>query len=230
MTLHRFYCPDCGGGEVELGGPESRHAARVLRLGPGSRVLLFDGTGGEFDGEIVETGRVVRVRILGRREGRDLGFAVTAACAVPKGRRLEFMVQKLAELGAARLVPLRFERSVASMSEARRRRCQTVAAEASRQSGRATLMSVEPEVPLARFLEERFELLLAGSPEASERAAAAVRPCASAFVVGPEGGMTRAEIERLAAAGARLVRLGPTLLRVETAAVALMATIAGAHP
>jgi 16S rRNA (uracil1498-N3)-methyltransferase len=216
---------------MELDPAEARHARKVLRLGRGDRILLFDGSGTEWEGEIVQ-GDPMRVRIVeSRRRQRELAVPVTAACAVPKGRRLDWMVQKLTELGAHRIVPVAFSRSVARLGESKRARLEKLVVEASKQSGRGQLCRIEAECPLDGFVRGKFELLLVGSPDAAvglSEVLEAPRPGEAAFVVGPEGGLTPEEEEVLLQAGGRPVRLAPAVLRVETAAIAMMAAFAQA--
>lgn len=226
MKLPRFFAARLEAGIIELGEKESRHAVKTLRLQQGQRILVFDDRGKECEAEIVRTHGNVQARIVQERTARrELSIAVTAACAVPKGRRLEFMIQKLAELGARRFVPVVFERSVARLGESKRRRCEQVAIEASKQCGRTSLMRIDPETPLDRFLEEPFEQVLVGEPGAVQTLIElGPPPTQVAFIVGPEGGLTEDEAARIARK-ARGVRLAPTILRVETAAIALMATL-----
>jgi len=227
MKLPRFFAPRLEGDRIELGEKESRHALKTLRLQEGQRILIFDDRGEEREAEIVRAKGTVQARIIGEpRAGRELSIAVTAACAVPKGRRLEFMVQKLAELGAERFVPVTFQRTVARLGESKRKRCEQIAVEAAKQCGRASLMRIDSELPLDRFLEEKFDVVFLGDPRAPRTLFEELQGKSfsrAAFLVGPEGGLTDDEAAR---SKAIRVRLAPTILRVETAAVAMMATLA----
>ena len=221
MRHPRFHAAALQDDVIELDDKQSRHAVKVLRLGAGARIVLFDAHGAECEAEIVQAGGRVRARVIERRQAtRELSIDVTAATAVPKGRRLEFMVQKLAELGAARWTPVTFERSVARLGESKRRRCEEIALEASKQCGRASVMSVGPEVPLEIFRARGA--VLVGSPDA-QASISEISLGSGTFIVGPEGGLTSKEE---AALGGTKVRLGPTILRIETAAVAFMAAFA----
>ncbi len=183
---------------------ESRHAARVLRLAPGDRVIVFDPHEA-WRGEIESTQGRVRIRLLEPLPRLELPSVVVASAA-PKGSRLDWMVEKLAELGVAEFVPVRFTRSVAEVGEAKRRRLEKVALAAAKQSG-APLMRISPQ----RRVEDLPADALLVTPGTVEPLPAG----AGTIVVGPEGGLSPEE-ERLFQ---RRYALGKTVLRVETAAV-----------
>ena len=193
-----------------LSAEESRHAVKALRLGPGDRVTVFDPRE-SWTGEIESVEGRVRVRLLERSPRAELR-TVTVAAAVPKGSRLDWMVEKLAELGVSEFVPVRFERSVAECGEAKRRRLEKVALAAAKQSG-APVLRIAAERPLAEVTADATLLL----PDAADP----LGPGAGTVVVGPEGGLTPAEEARFS----RRSSLGPTVLRIETAAVAAAARL-----
>ena len=189
---------------------ESRHAVRSLRLGPGDRVTVFDARE-SWTGEIESVDGRVRIRLL-ERAPRAALRDVTVAAAAPKGARLDWMVEKLAELGVSEFVPVRFQRSVAECGEAKRRRLEKIAVAAAKQSG-APVMRIGAERRPAELPADA--LLLA--PGAAEP----LGPGSGTLVVGPEGGLTREEEARFA----RSFSLGPTTLRIEAAAVAAAARL-----
>jgi len=193
-----------------LSPEESRHAVKALRLAAGDRVTVFDPREA-WSGEIESTDGAVRIRLLEKLERSALP-AVTVAAAVPKGSRLDWMVEKLAELGVAAFQPVRFDRSVAELGEAKRKRLEKVALAAAKQSG-APVMSIAPERP-ARDLPADALLASPGAADPLPRGAGLV-------VIGPEGGLTAAEEGRFA----RRFALGPTILRIETAAVVAAARL-----
>ncbi len=195
-----------------LSPEESRHAVRALRLGVGDRVTVFDPVE-MWIGEIESVDGRVRVRLLERIERPALP-AVTVAAAVPKGARLDWMVEKLAELGVAEFVPVRFARGVAELGEGKRRRLEKIALAASKQSG-AALMRISPERPAKD--------LPADALLASPGAVGPLPQGAGIVVVGPEGGLTPEEEARFP----RQVSLGTTILRIETAAVVAAARMLG---
>jgi 16S rRNA (uracil1498-N3)-methyltransferase len=210
-------------GPVELRGPEAHHLAAVCRLRPGDRVHLFNGDGRQYPALVTEVGRSrVLLEVGGVEEPRrELGFRLEVAAPLPKGDRAQLLVEKLTELGATCLVPLRTARSVVHPREGRLDKLQRYVIEASKQCGRNVLMAV---APLAAWEEycRRGDLprqRLLAHPGAAGRSWSAGEDCALA--VGPEGGFTAAEVEAAREAGWEPVGLGPRVLRVETAALAL---------
>jgi len=191
-----------------LSAEESRHAVRVLRLAVGDRVTVFDAVE-SWSGEIAALGERVSVRLL-ERLARPAPRRVVVAAAVPKGARLDWMVEKLAELGVAEFVPVRFARSVAELGDAKRARLAKLAVAAAKQSG-APVMRIGEERAVAALPEDA----LLADPDATEP----LGPGEGWVVVGPEGRLTEAERGRLE----RRVSLGPTVLRIETAALAAAA-------
>jgi 16S rRNA (uracil1498-N3)-methyltransferase len=237
----RFYVPDLTeGAEVALPQTEAHHAAHVLRLAPGAAVELFDGCGRAAGARIatVRRGDVTAVVESVRGPVARAGPAVHLAFAVPKGSRLDWLLEKATELGAAALRPVRFERSVAGageFSEAKREKWLAHAIAAAKQSGLDYLPTIEDPLPLEKFaaacgpgiygdlaadarpIAEVLRSLAAGGTQKLERGIV--------VAVGPEGGLTEAERGALRAGGFVPVRLGHTTLRIETAAVAILAAV-----
>ncbi|HZT81857.1 MAG TPA: RsmE family RNA methyltransferase [Gemmataceae bacterium] len=224
----RFYvnCP-LAPGPVTLEGPEARHLAVVCRLRPGAVVSLFNGDGREYPAEVVSAGkRAVELRVLSAEEPRrELGFRLEVAVPLPKGDRAQFLVEKLTELGVTALVPLRTARSVVHPREARLEKLQRYVIEASKQCGRNVLMEVRPLTDWAAWCGRDD---LPGVRWLAHPGGEGVAGCGSvgvALAVGPEGGFTEEEVALARRHGWRVVGLGPRLLRVETAAIALAAWV-----
>lgn len=193
-----------------LSPEESRHALRALRLSAGDRVTVFDPRE-TWSGEIESTAGSVTVRLLEKLAAPALPRVVVAA-AVPKGARLDWMIEKLAELGVAEFVPVRFARSVTEPGEGKRKRLEKIAIAAAKQSG-APVMTISPE--------QRVDQLPADAILASPASKEAAPAGGGWVVVGPEGGLTAAEESRFS----RRLSLGPTILRTETAAVVAAARL-----
>ena len=189
---------------------ESHHALKSLRLGVGDRVTVFDPRE-TWSGEIESVDGGVRIRLLEKLAPIALP-EVTVAAAVPKGGRLDWMVEKLAELGVAVFQPVRFARSVAELGESKRRRLEKVALAAAKQSG-APVMRIAAEIPAGQIPADAL-LASPGATDPAPRGAGTV-------VIGPEGGLTPGEEARFA----RRFTLGPTVLRIETAAVVAAARL-----
>ncbi|WP_242344743.1 16S rRNA (uracil(1498)-N(3))-methyltransferase [Anaeromyxobacter terrae] len=235
MTLRRVHLPrerfrlDAGRATLT---PEARHYLRdVLRLAPGTEVEVFDGRGGAWTARIDEAFEAL---VLGpARAGKgDATAEIWLLAALAKGEKMDLVVQKATELGAAAVAPFAAERSVVRLEpdkgEERARRWRRIAEEAARQCGRADVPDVHAPAPLAVALAALPPGALAiafqpgGAPVLALPAAAAG---AYAAVVGPEGGLTDAELAVLAAAGARRASLGPRVLRAETAAIVAVALL-----
>jgi 16S rRNA (uracil1498-N3)-methyltransferase len=225
---------------TQLAGPEAHHLLHVMRAKVETRVTLFDGSGWEFDAVVRRTGRSeVELAILGRRDvDRESPIVVTMGVALPKGDRQKWLVEKLVELGVARLVPLETVRGVAQPPESALERLRRGVIEASKQCGRNRLMEIAESKPWQVFLADSHsvECRLVAHP-GGEAALRIANPtgrgtrlvpykCA-ALGIGPEGGFTDQEIAMATARGWDVVDLGPRILRVETAAVTLVARVTG---
>jgi 16S rRNA (uracil1498-N3)-methyltransferase len=234
--MPRFYVPPerLTGDRVELGGDAYRHLARVLRVAAGDEVRVFDGHGAEIEAQVVAVGARTVTLALGARSHRPAPVvAVTLLQAVPRGDRMDLLVQKTSELGVTRIVPVVAERSVARPRAERSRRWQTIAIEAARQSGRADVPEVTAPLPLAEALPLAAPCASRLALWEDERALPLRQACAGsaqavALLIGPEGGLARGEVERARAAGFVTVGLGPRILRVETAAIVAVALVQAA--
>jgi len=221
--------PLVSGARLTLPAGAAAHVRRVLRLRPGAPLTLFDGRGGEYAAEIVELGEAVWVRVGAHRAiERESPLHITLLQGVARGERMDFVVQKATELGVAAIVPLLTQHGVVRLdadgAARRREHWQAVAAGACEQCGRNRVPHVAAVSELTRVeLGPGACLLL--EPE-SERALA-VAPGASALtlLIGPEGGFSAAEIAWAQAQGFLACRLGPRVLRTETAALTALAAL-----
>lgn len=218
------------GAEAKIAGAEAHHLLHVMRLKEGARVVLFDGGGAEFEAEVLKCGRAdVQLAVLARREAdRERPAPLVVGVALPKGDRQKWLVEKLTELGAATLAPLVTERSVAQPSRGALEKLRRAVVEASKQCGRNRLMEVCEPAPLAAFLNDpsaQSAARLIAHPSGGP-APAGAQPATVWCAVGPEGGFTDGEVDAARRAGWEVVALGPRILRVETAALALAARVA----
>jgi 16S rRNA (uracil1498-N3)-methyltransferase len=212
----------------------SFHHLRVLRVAAGDRIEVFDGRGRAWEAEVLAVERDHAVVRLGEARTAPAGRTIAIVQALPKADRLELVLQKGTELGAAAFHPAVAERSLVRLSpsaaEVRRERWQRIAAEAARQCGRHDVPTVHPLLPLVaavRALASGTRVLVLDEEEQGLRLTDATGEpdAALALVVGPEGGLTRAEVDALRALGGRSVSLGPLVLRTETAALAALAVL-----
>jgi len=236
--MHRFYLPPeaCRRPLLALTGREAHHAAHVLRLRKGERVIVLDGAGGELLCDIRELGRDrVNLDVVQRQSLPPLPYHLTLLQAIPKGKLLEAIIQKATELGVRRMVPLLSERVTthpsAESAAAKADKWRLAAVDAIKQCGNPWLPVIETPLRPGEFLERRetFELpllasLAPGSRHPREhfqafRARHARNPNSVCVWVGPEGDFTPAEMDAIQASGAHPITLGPRVLRSETAAV-----------
>lgn len=211
--------------QVQLSGDEARHLASVMRAKVGDTVTLFDGSGAEFMARVSALDkRTVELDVLERREiSREAARSLTLAVALPKGDRQKWLVEKTTELGVARLIPLITEHGVAQPTLGALDRLRRTVIEASKQCGRNRLMAIEPPLDARELFALRFAgLRLLAQPDGGPPVEAASESEVVA-AIGPEGGFSRAELASAAVAGWQTVSLGPQILRVETAALALAA-------
>jgi 16S rRNA (uracil1498-N3)-methyltransferase len=231
----RFFVssPLAAGREIALPSAAAHHAARVLRLKPGDAVTLFDGEGGEYGAEIRSaTRRAVDVVVTERRAvERESPLEVTLAQALIATERMDFAIQKAVELGASAISPVATARSVARLEGERARRraehWRAIAIAACEQCGRNRVPEVHAPTELGAWLRQpsSAERRLVLVPSAEEALAAVAAGRKIELLVGPEGGFAPEEALAAVAAGFRAVRLGPRILRAETAGPAMLAAL-----
>ncbi|MFP5380886.1 MAG: 16S rRNA (uracil(1498)-N(3))-methyltransferase [Gammaproteobacteria bacterium] len=235
MSAPRFYLDQtlAPGARFSLPSGPARHAARALRLGVGDAITLFDGRGGEYTARIERIQRdevAVSVGAFAEVE-RESRLQVVLAQGISSGERMDYTLQKAVELGVTAIQPIAAKRSVVKLAgervERRVAHWQGVVASACEQCGRNRVPPVAAPLPLANWLgTPRTGRLLFLSPLAETRLADLPAPTtADCLVAGPEGGFEADELAALAAAGAVGVRLGPRVLRTETAALAALAAM-----
>lgn len=236
MSLHRFFVsPEIFRGELpektfELQGEIVHQLNRVLRLPPGAKVLLLDGTGREYFAELTAFPRI------GIAEGRVLEeqtatgephTRITIFQALLKGEKFEYVLQKATEVGAEAFVPMLTERVVGGSSPAKLERWRKIVQEAAEQSRRGIVPKVAEPVPFALALKQATQsglTLVAWEDEktlslrTALQAASAAGPLDSLnLLIGPEGGLSQAEIEQARRLHIQTISLGPRILRAETA-------------
>jgi 16S rRNA (uracil1498-N3)-methyltransferase len=215
-------------GDLELSAENARIARSVLRLVRGDRVDLLDGKGRVARAAVAEVGKrsaAVRIESVARHE-RPVP-RITLLQGLPKGEKADFVVQKACELGVEKLVFIATEFAV-PRGGAKADRWRRIAVEALRQSGNPFLPEILGPLPLeaalSAHLSEANLLFDETEPGRTLKQAFAIAPSVS-LAVGPEGGFSAAEREAFVAAGFVPVRLGPYVLRTETAAVAAVAAV-----
>lgn len=235
MSLRRVFTeePLRPGTLVSLRDDAANHVVRVLRLRRGDELVVFDGSGVDYDGRIADLSRdQVRVELGAGREIRsESNLDIVLLQGICRGARMDTVVQKATELGAKRIEPLLTQRSVVRLDEDQGTRktghWQRIAIAAAEQSGRSRITEVaEPqsfEVAVAATVGMPTRLLLDPAGTSLRELPPPATPLA--LLVGPEGGLTDAERDLATTAGFAAVRLGPRILRTETAPIAALAVL-----
>lgn len=201
----------------------------MLRLGVGAPVRLIDGKGRVAQATLMTDGsKPAQCQIVSIRSLAQPSPVLELATAIPKGPRGDAMINDLAQLGVDRLIPLITERSVVDPRPAKLQRFAKAAQEAAKQSGRAWFMQIDPTTPLHQVLACDADLKLVADPYTKPLASFAQRldsVSSARVIVGPEGGLTDAELAHAKGAGFMPWRFSPNVLRVETAAAAAVAVL-----
>lgn len=220
--------------DVQLAGQEHHHMAKVMRMKAGDEIVLFDGSGYEFTAIIDLLGRnAARCRVTDKRAvDRELPFSLSLAVALPKGDRQQWLVEKAVELGVSTLIPLVTQHGVAQPRDKSLARLERWVVAASKQCGRNKLMHIAAPEKLADISRADLQSengqawfahpgqstaiadLLTSSPQAP-----------SIVAIGPEGGFADEELEEAIELGYVAMSLGDRILRIETAAIALVSAI-----
>jgi 16S rRNA (uracil1498-N3)-methyltransferase len=214
-------------GPVEITGPEAHHLAVVCRVRAGDVVHLFNGDGREYPARVTEISRrslVVAVTAI-EAPKRELPFHLEIAAPLPKGDRAQFLVEKLTELGVSAFTPLQTARSVVHPRETKLDKLQRHVIEASKQCGRNVLMEVRPMMAWLEFLNRPHLPLRRFLAHPTGGAWMPIDHADCVAAVGPEGGFTGEEADVAQKSQWQVVGLGSRILRVETAAIALAASI-----
>lgn len=233
MRLTRVHVPGplAAGSRQTIAGEAASHITRVLRLRPGDPLVLFDGRGGEHAARIegFRKSAVIVAVAAHVPTDRESPLSLTLAQGISRGERMDWVVQKATELGVTRIVPVLTERTVvkldAKQSERRLSHWRGIAVAACEQSGRNKLPDIAPPLGLPVFLRDpapstnRLLLSPTGTQRIDDLKATEQRVI---VLIGPEGGLTETEQHAAISAGYIAVKLGPRVLRTETAAIAAL--------
>lgn len=225
---------------INLDAQASQHLIRVLRLKQGDPILLFNGDGLEYQGDIeLISKREAHIRIRAKQE-KNLESPLTTILiqGVSRGERMDYTVQKAVELGVQQIYPVITERTgvklPADRRERRRQHWQSVVTSACEQCGRNTVPPVEPIRELSQWvsyaseqqiLQQGLKLALHQHAQVSLRALQVEADRAVILFAGPEGGLTESDLRMVDMMGFQVIRLGPRILRTETAAAAALAVL-----
>jgi 16S rRNA (uracil1498-N3)-methyltransferase len=238
--MHRFFISpeNWNPGTPTLTGSEAHHARDVLRMRVGEKLVLFNGRGHEITAEILDLGGdEIGLRKLHEAETPPLQCRIVLGQAIPKGKNMDFIVQKAVEIGAAEIAPILSDRTIvqvdAESATQKQSKWQQIAIEAAKQCGQNWLPLVRTPRKLSELLtiaaEEPFDLQLIGSLQPGARHLKKIlldyssehqhRPRSVLMLVGPEGDFTPAEVALAGRHSCQPITLGPIILRVETAAI-----------
>ena len=230
MRLSRFFIDaPLSLGQHELPEAQAHYIGRVLRHAAGDAVQLFDGSGQEYLGELIEVGKkAVRVELREQLAGQaESPLRIHLGQGLSRGERMDWAIQKATELGVGEITPIVSERCEVRLKDERADKrlahWRQVAISACEQCGRSVLPVIHAPVSLVEWQAHvQAELKLVLHPVAAPLESHA-RPHSLAFLIGPEGGLSEAEVEQAKAAGFHAARLGPRVLRTETAPVVALA-------
>jgi len=239
--MHRLYVDSALGidSEVDLELDRARYAGRVLRLGKGDSLQLFNGDGKQYDGDILTAKRQsLRVRISSAEAvSRESSLGLHLLQGIARGERMDTVIQKATELGVHRITPLLSERVVVRLDEKRTRsrmqHWRNVVISACEQCGRNSLPTVDEPQRIADLVDNSEALpacrraFVPGGTSLRELGPRDGEDVA--VLIGPEGGLTQLEIEMTEAAGFIATGLGPRILRTETAGAAAIAVLQSAY-
>jgi 16S rRNA (uracil1498-N3)-methyltransferase len=232
VRLTRVYVEEklAPGGSCVIEGSAANHIMRVLRLRDGDALTLFDGRGGEYGARITAFRKdSVQVEVREHGDvGRESPLDLTLAQGISRGERMDWVMQKATELGVARIVPVITERTMVKLDERQSARkvehWRGIVIAACEQSGRNRVPEVAPPRAFHEMLRKDEQagrkLLLSPSGKLNARELALTGP--ATLLVGPEGGLSPDEQELAVGAGFEQVRMGPRILRTETAAIAAL--------
>ncbi|MGH8372576.1 MAG: 16S rRNA (uracil(1498)-N(3))-methyltransferase [Gammaproteobacteria bacterium] len=238
MRIPRIHTPQAlnMGQLLQLEAPASKHLLTVLRLKPGAAMILFNGNGREFDARLEgATKSRASVSVGAQRPARtESPLNITLGQGISRGERMDYTLQKAVELGIKNIVPVSTERSVVKLDEKNASRklahWQSVVIGACEQSGRLLVPQITEPVTYSQFLvgaesDVTLKLLLDPTAETSLRMMA--RPIGQKLLllVGPEGGLSDAERDAAQRKGFQGVRLGPRILRTETAGLVALSVL-----
>ena len=234
--IPRFFCPFPlhPGATVELAAEAAHHALKVLRVGAGDAAILFDGRGGQWHAILQPAGKSLRATLVAFEEhDPEPQLVLTLVQALPASDKMDFVVQKAVELGVVRIQPVAAKRSVIRLSGERAERrvehWRNIAIAACEQSGRNRVPSVAPILDLPQYLgiaarENALRFVCAPGVAGSLRDLGKPDVPVS-LLIGPEGGFEDGELLAAHAAGFSPLRLGPRVLRTETAGLGAVAAM-----
>ncbi len=235
MRIPRIYTPEplVSGSTIELDDNAFNHSIRVLRLKDGAPIILFNGQGGDYEGELCEVEKKRASARIGQHHARESEspLNITLGQCISRGEKMDYTIQKAVELGVNTIVPLFSERCGVKLKHDRLDKkidhWQGVIISACEQCGRNQIPTLEQPVALENWLQlHQNELKLVLAPTAEDTLATLDAPQSGAtLLIGPEGGLSDTEIALAMRHGYTGIRLGPRILRTETAGLTALSAM-----
>ena len=237
--MARFYVPQprIEKGMLRVEGDEVKHIRKVLRLKAGDEVVVFNGSAKEYQGTIVEEGSssvVIMVQTILSPKSESF-LEITLAQSLLKGEKMDYLIQKATELGINRIIPFYSSRTIPLLEESRRlkrhHRWKRIAVEASKQCGRGVVPKIDPLQSYFEVVRDapqgflRFILWEKDGARLKEVLRGLDEKTKIFFIVGPEGGLTREEVEHARREGFMPVNLGGRILRSETSSLCFLSIL-----
>lgn len=230
--MHKFFTKEVDGQRALIHGDDVKHAWKVLRMKEGDQVLVNDLAGQDYLGQVrhINKEEVVITLIEKKEAENESPLDITVFQGLPKGQKMDLICQKLTELGCNKLVPLNTERVIPALKNEFKKldRLRRISLEAAKQSKRSRLMEISEVLEFSDLLARvsEFDLVLLPYEEDQGRGLKdyedlVLKSTSIAMVVGPEGGFEEHEVQSLERAGAKVISLGPRILRTETCALSL---------
>lgn len=234
--MHKFFTEDINNVNARITGPDVKHAWKVLRLKAGDDVLVNDLKGVDYFGRISHVNKEeVLVELTSKSDqSNESPIKITVFQGLPKGQKMDLIVQKLSELGAVRLVPMLTHRVVPEVRNSYKKldRLRKISLEAGKQARRTCLLEVAEPIAIGDLSDEfkSLDLVIVPYEEMSGAGIRSIQPEVMAatkigVVVGPEGGFEESEIQWLKDQGANIITLGPRILRTETCALSVVSIL-----
>lgn len=224
--------PLAPGFAIQLSKQAKEYVGRVLRLREGDPITLFNGDGYDYPARLTGSGPDISAQVLAREPpaAAEAGVAITLVQAIARGEKMDWIIQKATELGVERVVPVSTQRSEvrldAERADKRLAHWRKVATSACEQCGRARIPAIDAPQTLHAAADIASDLRIFFHPESSVRLSDThLRVGSIAMAIGPEGGFDDREHALLDRAGWRPLRLGPRILRTETAGLAAIAAV-----
>lgn len=235
--MSKFFIPreNVSDKTLQICGEDVNHITKVLRYGKGDKILCCDGMGYDYVAEITETDkqRIICNIIEKNKTDTESDLRVILIQGVPKAAKMDYIIQKTTELGIAEIYPCELSRCVAKINDGKKiERWQKIAREAAKQSGRGVIPQVHEPINLSGAVEILKNAEVSFVPYECEEGNY-LKPLlknsrnvkTAAYMIGPEGGFDKQEIEQIAAAGIPVISLGKRILRTETAGEAVLSMI-----